>query len=84
MLYRIQTENVNRDSIEKIVSHYFDGFTIIDAIGYWQGIRENSLIIEIACIHPSSDIEKIAFEIKIANKQQCVLISAIESDFRFI
>lgn len=84
MLYRIQTEDINRENIIAIVSQYFDGFTIIPAIGYYRGKPENSITIEIVCIHPSSDIEKIAFEIKIANKQECVLISTIESDFRFV
>jgi len=79
MLYRIITEDKNRDGIVDIVKEYFDGFTLIPAIGYWQGIKENSLIIEIDVKHPLSKyrIKVIAKRIKELNEQQAVIVQQI-------
>lgn len=49
-VYRIYTEDINREDTIKLVSKWFDGFTVYQAMGYWQGKAESSLIFEvIAC-----------------------------------
>lgn len=81
MLYRILTEDKNRDGIVDIIKEHFDGFTLIPAIGYWQGVKENSLIIEIS-VTPRPDnyrIYVIVDQIKILNSQQAVLVQKIDS-----
>lgn len=81
MLYRIFTENKNLETIEKIVSKHFQGFTIIKADGYWKLIKEGSLIIEVT--DPNTDknvINKLAQEIKEANTQEAVLVQEIKND----
>jgi len=79
MLYRITTEDKNRNVIVHIVKEYFDGFTLIPAIGYWQGIKENSLIIEIDVKHPLSKyrMRTLAKRIKELNEQQAVMVQRI-------
>jgi hypothetical protein len=82
-LYRIYTEDVNRNEILEIVSKYFDAFTFIMARGAWKGKHESSLIIEIISNPLQSPlIRDVARAIKIANRQQAVLVtkSAIESE----
>jgi hypothetical protein len=84
MLYRIQTEDINRDSIIAIMSQNFESFTIIPAIGYWRGKPENSIIIEI--IGNPDDYTKIrncADNIRKQNKQECVLITQSQTRFEF-
>jgi len=74
-LYRIFTEHKNTEHVTKIVGRYFKGFTLLNGIGYWQGMPEQSLVVEI--IGTESDraaIEAIAYEIKKANAQEAVLI----------
>lgn len=82
MLYRILTEDKNREGIVDIIKIRFAGFTLIPAIGYWQGIKENSLIIEIEIetllkYHENS-IHEIARQIKVLNNQQVVMVQRID------
>ena len=83
MLYRIYTEDKNRNRIVEIVGLDFQGFTIYPALGYWNGMPENSLVIEIlgSVIQPQKDelaIWKIANRIKEENQQEAVLITIQE------
>ena len=73
-MFRIYTEDVNREEIERIVSARFEGFTEIPAIGFWQGQRENSLVIEIS----TSDVDAvkdIAESIRVFNHQTSVMVT---------
>lgn len=47
MLYRIVTEDKNRERIIRAVSAKFDGFTLLPTTGFWRGTREKSIVIEI-------------------------------------
>lgn len=87
MLFRIFTENVNKDGIADITSKQFDGFTMLEGVGYWKGERENSLVVEIVAPDTRDSHERvntIAREIKQANKQQAVLLQTIANDSYFI
>lgn len=83
MLYRLCTENVNYEATLKTVSEYFDGFTVIEAIGFWKGGKEHTLIIEIVSLDKSGDgdmrtrIEKLCYSLKKQNSQQAVLVQRI-------
>jgi hypothetical protein len=46
-LYRIYTQNKNKKFVLKLVSESFPGFTVYEETGFWQGVKEKSLIIEI-------------------------------------
>lgn len=84
-LYRICTENVNRSDIEKIVNVAFDGFTSIEGNGYWLGVREDALIIEIvASEHDAELVRATAKAIRIANKQQAVLVQTLDVESELI
>jgi len=81
MLCRIITEDKNRNGIIDLVKYCFDGFTIIEAAGYWKGQVENSLVIEICGYFDDTmidGVEKIAERIKVLNKQEAVLIQWLE------
>lgn len=77
-LYRIYTEDKNRERIEEEVSKYFDGFTIYEAIGYWKREKEKSLVIEIlrsGWDYKQGTAETLAENIRILNKQEVVLLT---------
>jgi hypothetical protein len=86
MLCRIQTEDINRDSIIAIVAQNFESFTIIPAIGYYRGKPENSIIIEIEDSGQNAYkmVLNTADNIRKQNKQECVLISRSESYSHFV
>jgi hypothetical protein len=80
MLYRIFTENKNLETVEKIVSRHFTGFTILKADGYWKLIKEGSLIIEVTDPKIKREaVNKLAAEIKEANTQEAVLVQEIKN-----
>ena len=86
MLYRILTENKNRQVVEDIVSAEFPGFTIIEAMGYWNGVRELSLIIEIDAGNEFKGmaVTRIAEMIKRHNQQESVMIQAVMTQNKFV
>ncbi len=80
MLYRICTENKNTDGITSIVDKYFEGFTLLSGFGFWHGILENSLTIEIYsdAFCAKNNINEIAEQIKELNSQEAVLVQEIK------
>ena len=87
-LYRIITEDKNTNDVAKIVSRYFDGFTMIPSCeGYYKGSLEGSLIIEIdtPANHNTPDrVRAICREINLLNGQQCCLLQTFSPLSEFI
>jgi hypothetical protein len=81
-IFRIYTENKDffgRKLLIKEVAAYFSAFTVLDGEGYWQGVREASIIFEI--IAPAIQSERIyslASGIKRINQQEAVLVTVQE------
>ena len=80
--YIIYTENKNLVKIEAILndSLIIEGYTIINTQGYWQGIKEKALKIEILLepcnkLNYTNIIKTICKKIKIVNKQKAVLLT---------
>ncbi len=80
MLYRIYTKDLNNNRVQQIASKYFPGFTITKSMGYWQGQKENSVVLEIVTNKQDAKVRKLAKEIKIANKQEAVLVQRINNN----
>ena len=74
-VYRIYTEDMNRPEVVKVVSKYFDSFTVIPTLGYWKGIEEHSLIIEVIGLNQLIRVKQVAIDIKALNKQAAVLVT---------
>ncbi len=85
MTYRIYTEDKNRGAIVRYLTMWTDGFTLIPCFGYWKGVSEKSLIIEIRGSKlTQKDVEEISNDIKLYNNQKCVLISMQKSKEIFL
>ena len=76
-MYRIYTEDLNREQIEAILASSFDSFTVLPATGYWEGQRENSLVIELDTNDKSSVVAS-AGRIKQQNHQEAILITEVK------
>lgn len=86
-LYRIYTEDVNREGIIKFVSTYFTGFTVLEATGVWEGKTERSIVIEIVShdmVGGFGVLRRIAEFIKEVNGQDAVLITRQPVESRLI
>jgi len=74
--YSIYTED--KGNISAMVSMFFDGCTVTNAIGYWKGIQEDSVIITIVCKDTKQNRDRIEIlqkHIKVHNKQESVLVT---------
>jgi len=85
MIYRLHTENVGRKGIAEMVSKYFQGFTLIDATGYYKGKAERSLVIEImAPVTMGHVVRFLGKLIAWKNGQECVLITCEKTRAEFV
>ena len=82
-LYRIFTENVNKWWIAECVSRHFQGFTLLEGIGYWEGASENSLCIEIVT-DDWAKVRIVSQAIKDHNKQQAILVQKIAIEGKLV
>jgi len=76
--YRIHTEDVNIHRILELAGKRFEGFTVVSGMGYWRGIPERTVILEIITSDAAS-IYLLAEEIRKVNRQESVLVNRIES-----
>jgi len=86
-LYRLYTENKNKALITKEVSKEFEGFTVLEGAGYWKGIKESALVIEIITDESregENKVDRLAHFIKILNNQENVLLTTQTLDIRLI
>lgn len=79
--YRLYTERF--DNLAELTSRSFQGFTIFSAVGYWEGIAEQSAVIEIIAEHAEDKIAVLAELIRETNKQTAVMVTAEEVSVRF-
>jgi hypothetical protein len=78
-LYRIYTEDKNRDLIYALIGAYFDGFTVLHGTGFWKGQAELCLVIEIiGGPDDVEDIEILCKAIRESNAQQAVMLTVQE------
>ena len=82
-MFRILTEDKNRDGILAILDSYVDGYTLFYGAGAWKGVRELSVSIDIIGAERST-VYAIAEEIKQANAQESVLVYEIDAHPVFI
>lgn len=82
-MYRILTEDVNRETIYSILDSYVDGYTVTPSIGSWRGVRENSLAIDFVGVS-ANKVVAMAEAIRAANDQESVLILEFNTAVQFI
>jgi hypothetical protein len=69
-------ETVNVAEATRIVSRAFEGFTVYEAVGYWQGKAERSTVYEIlACSDARPRIVALAQALKSRYRQDSVLMT---------
>jgi hypothetical protein len=75
--FRIYTENKNKADVAALASARFDGFTMYEAEGYWKGVPEKSLVVEIlGSIGDFDLVVELGEAIKNFNHQESVLIQS--------
>ncbi len=79
--FEILTEDVNRDRIIAEVSKFFDGFSVVPMIGFWERKQEKSLnIMIIAMYDERANVRRLANSIQSINDQESVMVLASQID----
>ena len=82
-LYRIMTEDLNRQAVLSEVSKSFEGFTVREALGYWRGTPEASITIEIIT-DDKPGVLRVAEAIRVLNHQESVLVDCVKDDAELV
>ena len=82
-MYRLYTEDVNRSRIESILQSQTDGYTFVSAHRVYKGIKEDTLIVELADV--THDVAaRIAEMIAVANHQESVMMIWLPVETSFV
>ena len=82
-LLKIYTEDVKREKLLKLVSRYFQGFTMYKTTGYWKGLAEKSLCFEIipeSLFNYRDEVKRLCKDIKIMNSQESVMVIEVKAE----
>lgn len=82
-IYRIYTEDADREAIVGAVSERFESFTLHPTTGYFKGRAEKSVVIEIVEAG-EEDIKEVARVIRAINGQKTVLVMRLRGEARKI
>lgn len=61
-----KTHKVERAKLERVLSEYHEGFTIQPAVGYWQGSREDTVVVTVSDEYSTviETIKRLKYELK--------------------
>ena len=79
-----ETHKLEKTKIEQTLATHFEGFTAFEVIGYWKGLKEKTLKIEVITELADSQLANIGKELKIKLKQESVLMEIVHSNCAFI
>jgi hypothetical protein len=80
-VYRIYTEDADRDAVVRAVTEKFESFTLHLTDGYYKGRPEKSIVIEIVDAQ-ERDIKKVAQAIQAILGQKSVLVMTLQGRAR--
>ena len=80
---RLYVANVRATRLAMDIRHFFPGFTLIEASGYWERLSEPTVIIEIINLNEDDNfcekIENMAWAIAQTHNEDCVLVSITQT-----
>ncbi len=84
ILYRIYTEDKNRDIIEKILNKSMIAYTILRGTGVWNSVKESFLVVQFFSADKQDEniVSFVCAEIKRVNQQECVTYTKTDLDVR--
>lgn len=82
-MYRILTEDKNRELVYKILNDHVEGYTLTESIGIWKGVQEKSIALDFIGTDYAT-VRYVAEHIKTWNGQEAVLILTIATEHEFI
>lgn len=85
MIYRLYTEDIDRNNIINLVSRYYPGFNVREAEGYYKGLMEKAIVIELVAMGSQAHVIRfLAKAIAQMNRQECVLVTSQPCKAEFV
>ena len=78
------TGQLDSESVEASFGRHFDGFSSFAGVGYWNGMRERMLKIELLTEAPVSDVAWAAAELAARFGQELVLVESVVVEVRYV
>jgi len=80
-----KTKVVETDKTLSILSSYYEGMNISELVGYWQGIREPSLLVSVVVETVDyTQIKQVCKELNTILDQQAIMVEVLDSNALFI
>lgn len=79
-----QSHELEKDKAIVIISEYFEGFTAYEVVGFWKGVEEKTLKVEIVSDEEPVKITRLCKELKKELQQEAILLENIKSNIAFI
>ena len=78
------THELEREKIEGVLAQHYEGFSAFEIVGYWNGEREKSLMIEVISEEPATLHAKVAKKLCEVCEQDTVMLEVTEVNATFI
>lgn len=78
-----KTGKLEKRKIFSVIGRYTDGFTCYEAIGFWHGKKERSLMVDIDDTN-SSVVDRLAKELAKVLRQDKIVVQSVETSIKFI
>lgn len=79
------TKELELDKALAILSGYYEGMSVSEIIGYWQGVKENTAQISIVCERVDyTTIKSVCKKLNGDLNQQAIMVEVLDSNTIFI
>ena len=80
-----ETHVVEIDKALSILSKHYEGMSISELIGYWQGSQEKTMLASIVCDTVDyTEVKQVCKELNTTLDQQAIMVEVLDSNTLFI
>ena len=79
------TKELELEKALSILSSYYEGMSVSEIVGYWQGVREKTAQVSIVCERVDyTTIKNVCKKLNNDLNQQAIMVEVLESNTLFI
>ena len=79
------THIVEREKALSILSSYYEGMSITELVGVWQGIKEESILVSVVCETVDyTQVKTACRKLNAELDQQAIMVEVLDSNALFI
>jgi hypothetical protein len=78
------TKELEKGKIEATLNAHFSGYSASEIVGYWQGSKERTLMVQVVTEDGDAKLSSICKELCKVLEQDAVMLEIVESNIAFI